>query len=68
MAKKARTARKTMDSKRLAKMVTTETANAIDELGELIKASRNQQSRVSDNDAIFYAVSVAIKALKAREE
>lgn len=48
----------------MAKMVSSETARLISELGELIRVEQNRESRVSDNDVIRIAVMESIKDRK----
>lgn len=47
--------------KRMAKMVSSDTARLINELAELIRVEQNRESRVSDNDVIRIAVMESIK-------
>lgn len=48
--------------KRMAKMVSLQTNAEIQKLAELIRKYRDSESPVSDNDAIAYAVKMAIAA------
>ena len=62
MGKKRRRTKKTALAKRLAKMVTSETAELIDRLSEALRKERHMEGRVSDNDTIRTAVLEAIES------
>lgn len=60
MGKKRTTRKKKPAGPRMAKMVTRNTCDLINQLSEAIRKERRMESRVSDNDTIHTAVREAL--------
>lgn len=62
MARTKRSRKTTATQKRMAKMVTADTAAFIDHFSDLLSVERNMESRVSDNDTIRTAILEALES------
>lgn len=62
MGRTKRTRKSSPGAKRLAKMVTSDTASLIDKLSDVLSEERQMESRVSDNDTIRTAVLEALSS------
>jgi hypothetical protein len=61
MGRTKRSKKTAAEPKRLAKMVTADTAALIDRFSDVLAEERDMQSRVSDNDTIRTAILEAFK-------